>query len=528
MERSHQPCPHPDCSSSDAFSYNEEKMVGNCMSCSQAYPMRGVVYETEWLDRYPLKNLRNHTPMTTPTPLHQVRAQVHRGDRGISEETMRFYDVKTSVDSEGKSIEHIYTYPSGGRKIRTLPKTFRSDGGRMDELFGMDKWNAGCAKAVTITEGELDAMSAYQMLGSKYPVVSLPSANPSKKLFENCREWLSSFEKIYVSLDNDGKADGFAVKLANIFPNRVYRVPHDKFKDANEFLVAGELKSYQSAWWNAQKYVPENVFNTTEQFLKIYDMKDDSAYIPTGIEAFDSVALGLMQGHWTVFQAPEGIGKTELMRMLEWNLIKNHPDVPIAICHMEETKKRTMLGLVSYDLDEDVTRMDLINEKGLDSKVRDSIVGITKTENLYQFSIGVDDDPMTLLDKVRFFSEACGCKYLFFEPIQDLGYSRMTEETLEAFLSGLSTKLARLSAELNIGIVSVAHENDDGAIRDCRMIGKRASVVVKLARNKLAETEDERNITTLTVVKNRPASKTGFAGTLRFHPESFTLKEVYE
>jgi hypothetical protein len=96
----------------------------------------------------------------------------------------------------------------------------------------MDKFNAGCAKAVTITEGELDALSAYQMLGSKYPVVSLPSATPSGKLFEKCKDWLGSFEKIYLSFDSDGKSDGVAHKLANIFPNRVYNVPHDKYKDA--------------------------------------------------------------------------------------------------------------------------------------------------------------------------------------------------------------------------------------------------------------------------------------------------------
>jgi hypothetical protein len=54
----------------------------------------------------------------------------------------------------------------------------------------MNLWNAGCAKYVTITEGEVDALSAYQMLLSNYvnPVVSLPSATPSKKLWENCRE----------------------------------------------------------------------------------------------------------------------------------------------------------------------------------------------------------------------------------------------------------------------------------------------------------------------------------------------------
>jgi hypothetical protein len=73
--------------------------------------------------------------------------------------------------------------------------------------------------------------------------------------------------------------------------------------------------------------------------------------------------------------------------------------------------------------------------------------------------------------------------------------------------------------------VSIAHENDDGQIRDCRMIGKRASVVVKLQRDKHAEDEESKNTTTLLVDKNRPVGPTGFGGMLEFDSSSFTLSE---
>jgi hypothetical protein len=57
------------------------------------------------------------------------------------------------------------------------------------------------------------------------------------------------------------------------------------------------------------------------------------------------------------------------------------------------------------------------------------------------------------------------------------------------------------------------------------MIGKRASVVIKLVRDKLATDEDTRNTTELLVLKNRPTGATGFAGMLSFDPETFTLSE---
>jgi replicative DNA helicase len=720
---------------------------------------------------------------------------------------------------------------------------------KSDELFGMDKFNAGCAKAVVITEGELDAMSAYQMLGDKVPCVSMPSATPSQKLFEKCRDWLDSFEKIYVSFDSDMKAEPVAQKLANLFPNRVYAIPHDKYKDANEFLEAGAKESYRNAFQQARKYIPDNIFNTTEQFLSILHDDDDSSYTSTGIQSLDDVILGLMRGHFTVFQAPEGIGKqlpnstliptlggfrllgdievgetlfgedgvptkvtaitetqhgvscynivfsdgsqqiaggphrwgvyttdnkyevktteemysegvlrgegvakfsvpickpvqyeqkelpidpytlgmwlgdghsasqsifvgyddadtfeslfeverrsdektcinywvkgltfedlrvaglidnkhipvdyfhasvaqrlsllqgmmdsdgsvtgvgceyyssnrilaedfmelarslgykcrirekeaklygkscgltytvwflahgefevfkyprkqskvvycktfratrktirhiepvesvpsrcltvdndshlflcgehytvthnTEFMRYLEYSMLTTTDDVKIAICHMEEVKKRSLLGLASYALKKNVTRKDLITNQ---TEVDQAIATISADERLYQFTLGVDEDPLEILERIRFLTEACGVHYIFFEPIQDLAYSRQGDESVEQFLSQLSTKLARLSAELNVGIVTIAHENDDGAIRDCRMIGKRASVVIKLERDKMAKDAESRNTTKLLVVKNRPTGSTGYAGQMFFDSETFTLSEKF-
>ena len=451
--------------------------------------------------------------------------------RGIVEDVLNFYDVQTFVSIDGTVKKQAYIYPSGGRKIRTFPKDFHTEAGFTGaELFGMDKFNAGSAQMVVITEGEIDALSAYQMLEKRYPVVSLPSATPSKKLWQDqkVKEWLESFSKIILSVDSDSSGDGVADKIAAIFPNKVYRIPHDKYKDANEFLEAGAGSSYRNAFRNARKYTPQNVWNTPDQFLSIFNQKDDARYIPTGIQAFDDLALGLMQGHMTVFQAPEGIGKTEFMRYLEYHMISKHPDIPIAICHLEETKKRSLLGLVSYHLNKNLTRMDLIEESNMQHQVEQAIVDISQNENLYQFQIGVDEDPMVILERIRYFSQACGVKYVFFEPIQDLSYSRTSEDSIEKWLSALSVQLSRMAAELNVGIVTIAHENDEGQIRDCRTIGKRASVVVKLERDKMTEDEDERNTTSLLITKNRPAGSTGFAGKLYFNADSFTLSEKYD
>ena len=463
--------------------------------------------------------------------------------RGLDGDVEKFYGVKTGVNAAGTPVTRVYPYPHRP-KTRILPKDFSKNYGfTADHLFGMDKFNAGSSKALTITEGEEDAMAAYQMLGKKWPVVSLPSASSLKTVLQNkeAYNYIKAFSTIVIATDNDEAGERTAELLKRAFPGKCYRVQMTKHKDANEYLMQKDSSDFLYAWINRQKYVPDNVFNRSDQFEAIIRDDKGSMYIPTGIADLDSRILGLMQGHFTVLTAPEGIGKTELMRYFEANLITNHPTVSFASMHSEESKKRSLLGLASYVLKKDVTLQDtetVINDDGEEEIVylpsykgtpEDDVIAAIKSftdrENFYQFTLSIDDDPMSILEQIRYFAEVCGCKYVFFEPIQDLGYARQNDSSLEQFLSELVTKLALLATELGIGIVSIAHENDDGQIRDCRMIGKRASVVLKLSRDKHAESDEEKNTTKITVEKNRPVGPTGYGGMLGFDTGTFTLDE---
>lgn len=506
----HQPCPY--CESSDAFNYDKDKNVYNCFKCNKKGRYSDLDSSNKVLD-YVDNN-------TSYVPKNLVEGK-YVPLRGITQKTMEEFGVLTYGDQQE------YIYPSGGKKVRTLAekKFFAKDGFKGDELFGMNMFTAGCAKKVTITEGELDALSVAQMLKSSYinPVVSLPSANPSKKLWDNCHDWLNSFENIVLSVDNDEAGNSVADKIAKMFPNKVYRVDHSKFKDANEFLQNGASAEFKSAWWNCKKYTPENVLNTTDQFLSLYHDTPEHQYVPTGIQALDDKIMGLMQGHFTVIKAPTGIGKTEVMRFLEYNMLKR--GIPIAAWHLEETKLRTLLGLVSYELQDNLTRRDLIEEKQAEDLVVEAIKVLTKDELFYQFYLSDGQGADDLIDQIRFFSQAAGCKFVFFEPIQDV-VAGLSEESKEQMLADLSVRLSKLAAELNVGIVTIAHTNDNGDPKYCKMIGQRASVIIDLHRDKEADSLEERNTTYIRVEKNRPCSEEGNAGMLRFNTETFTLREV--
>lgn len=531
------PCPFVECGSSDGFSWYHHQDKGHCYVCEGDYPYHARTRSThDWaVDDYGAKGSGNNIMQVSKQQIKPVPTEVltptYRPCRGVTKGTMEVYGVKTYVDSNNKEIKQEYPYPSGGVKTRFFPKEFRTTQGfKSDELFGMNLWNSGSSRQVTITEGELDAMSAYQMCNdSRYPqpFVSLPSASPNSKIWKNTADWLNSFDKIILSVDNDDAGNAVAQRIANMHPNKVYRVIHDKFKDANEFLTAGAEKEFKNAWFGAKKYVPDNVLNTPDQFIKLFDGSEDHVYVETGIRDFDELCMGLMQGHFTLFKAATGIGKTEFMRYLEYNILKNHPDVPIAVWHMEETKLRSILGLVSYEVGSNLTRKDLIEEKKADNIVRDAITKLTEGEKLYQFFLNDEDNPLDILNHIRYLSQACGVRYIFFEPIQDIAANMAGEESKEQFLADLSVRLSKLAAELGVGIITIGHTNDDGAVKYCRMIEQRASVVVELQRDKMSENEDERNTTRLLVTKNRPVGPTGYAGRLTFNPRTFILSEKY-
>lgn len=516
-----QPCPYVDCGSSDAFSYNT-RGFGKCFSCGKRYPSPSKVHS--WaVEKYPAT--KGQEIFVDETKLDDTQSD-YVAHRGVSVRTMEVYGVTTTKD---KGYQ-VYTYPSGGKKMRNLKeKNFHTTKGfPTDELFGMDKFTAGCSSVLTITEGELDAMSVYQMLADKnptqiYPVVSLPSATPSKGLWEKSKEYFDSFQKIILSVDNDEAGNAIADKIAKLFPNKVFRVPHDRYKDANEFLTNNSAKEFIAAWYNAKKYTPNNVLNTTEEFINLYKNTPEHQYVPTGINELDAKILGLMQGHFTVIKAPTGIGKTEVMRYLEYTLLKK--DIPIATWHLEETKLRSILGLVSYEVKDNLTRVDLIEQKQANDLVENAITSLTKDNNLYQFFLEDGQGADELCDQIRFFSQACGCKYVFFEPIQDV-VTGSTEESKEQQLADLSVRLSKMAADLNVGIVTIAHTNENGDPKYCKMIGQRASVIIDLSRDKEADSVEDRNTTYLKVEKNRPCSQEGPAGKMRFNYDTFTLREV--
>lgn len=448
--------------------------------------------------------------------------------RGITADTMRAYNAETEVDGN-VSTAIRFPYSNGRTKIRAKDrKQFFVEGSLTGEtgwLFGRDKFPAGSAKSITITEGELDAMSVFQMLGSKYPAVSVSGASAARNDCSKDYDYLNSFDQIYLAFDNDEAGQKAKAEVASLFDfNKVYDVQLDKHKDANAYLEAGDAEAFRKQWWNAKRFLPEGVISTFAEFDKIIDDDEKKESVPYPFDKLQQMTYGIREGELNLLTAMEGIGKTEIFRALEYHLLQT-TDVPIGIIHLEEGKSRIVKGLAGYQLKQPVHLPDSnVSKDDIKKAFKEAV---RKDERVHVYTHFGSDDPDVILNTIRFMAGPCGCKYIFLDHIT-LVVTGLQVEDERKTLDYISTKLAMMVEELGFTLFLISHVNDEGQTRGSRNISKVCDLHLHLDRNLTAPTEAERMTTVLTVKKNRFAGKTGPAGNLRFDPSTFTLNEVLE
>lgn len=451
------------------------------------------------------------------------------GLRGITSETMKFFDVRTVVDVNTCLPEKlIFPYEDDGQKIRTLKeKDFYAVGNMGDKsLFGMERFSPGQNISITITEGELDALSVFQMLGSKYPVVSIRSSTTGYEDCRKSREYLNSFDRIYLCLDSDNPGQRASEQIRSLFdPRKVYIVNLGSFKDPNEILQAGKQREFVSIWHNSKQFVTPGIHSTLDDLATILSRKDEVAKVEYPFPTLQEMTYGIRSKELVVITAQEKIGKTEFIRTIEHHILCNTDD-NIGIIHLEENEKRTIQGLIGLSCSKPVHLPDSMVSLEEQQDILKDLVKRDDRLNVYPH-FG-SDDPNTILDIIRSMVTVLGCKYIFIDHITMLVTGFEGEDERKK-LDYLSTKFAELTRELDFTMFLISHVNDDGKTRGSRNITKMADLIISLNRSIEAQDEQIRNTTYITVRGNRFSGRTGPAGILKFEPTTFKLSEcVYD
>ena len=517
----HQACPFEDCGSSDAFNWNDDG-YGFCHSCGESYPNKHRLPVFDWAKQsYPLKRREN-------VMMKEVKGVTYDDIRGIDPEVCKLYGIQIQTDADGKPVRYAYKYPHTVkyRAFDDKSKTWIKDKGvGMNHLFGPE-FNSNSSNKLYVTEGEFDAASLYQILGQKFFVKSLPSASIGEKFIKQNYNYLNSFKEIIYAGELDDAGRRSAERLYESFPSKLYYVPMSKYKDANEFLMAGDGEELKWTALKPQRYSPDNFFCSDEEVAQAIRTENPYDYTPTGHTGLDDKIRGIVKGGLTFLKAPRGTGKTEVIRYFETGLLKN-PDTRIALLHMEEMRSTTYRAMATYHLGVNVRTKDDAQENGVSEEdVIKSALEATQGERTIVFEMRSHDDPLKLLEYTRLASTVYGAEYIFVDHVQRLAYLSQTGvDGATSVLTSLGARMAQLSKELNIGVVFISQVNDDGRTKYASSLEEEAIICIKIERDVENEDVTVQNTTDFIVDKNRPFARLGKAGSVYYDPETTLLTE---
>jgi twinkle protein len=509
--KANQPCPL--CDSHDAVQVYEDGAF--CFSCGkQVHRNKGAIQED--------------SPMELKVPrsalVKEISLYATRGfkERGITKNVCEFFGVRVSYDEDGAIDTHYYPYNNyEGYKIRKLPKEF-SFVGKSGGLFGMEKFSPG-GKRLTITEGEIDALSVAQSNIDKYnsifPVVSLSSATATNALLD-ARDWIRSFDEVVLMMDNDKAGEealSKAIKVIGLDKIKVAVYPND-CKDASDILVKHGANTLHQVIWNSKPWSPAGIIGKDELWaaLQAYNLIPSVPY-PDCLAGVNSKLKGKRQGEITLFISGTGAGKSTIMReeMLHTLEITNDK---IGVISLEEAPAETAKKLAGMVLNR--------NPADEEIPIDELKIGFDKVFNsdrvvLLDHQGSIKDN--SIIDQLEYMC-LVGCKYIYIDHITILvseGADGLTgNEAIDKIMNSLLSLVKR--HPVWIGLISHLRKTPGGgksfeegrlpSIDDIRGSGSIKQIsfdVIAFSRNLTAKEEEKRNTIRMSILKARTTGLTG-------------------
>ena len=481
-------------------------------------------------------------PMTQKAVVGQIKAISGDfrsiPDRGITRATCEAYGVR---QTDG---EHFYPYTDGkgteiAYKVRTVAdKAFRSQGNIKDALlFGQAMWNSG-GKYLTIVEGELDALAAYQMMGSKYPVVSIK--NGAQSAVKDCQaqyEWIDSFDSIVLAFDADEPGREAAAKVAELFGNKVKIMKMGQgYKDACDYLKDNKSADFVKAWWASEQYVPDGIVAGSSLLdLVMQPLEKAQAHYPyAGLNAMTG---GIRSQEMVVVTAGSGLGKSQFMREIIWQLLCETKD-NIGVMFLEESVKRTALSIMSLAVNKPLHLSEVEIDDRQKKEAFDKTLG---SDRLFFYDCFGSTAIDNIINRVRYFARGLDCKYILLDHVSIVVSAQEHGDERKA-IDEIMTKLRMIVQETGVSLFVVSHlkrpdggkGHEEGAatslsqLRGSGSIGQLADMVLGLERAAQHEDPIERNTTRVRVIKNRYSGETGKACAVLYDKFTGRMTEINE
>lgn len=476
-------------------------------------------------------------PMNKDIQFYDNASSLSIASRGITSATCIAYGVR---QDNGK---HYYPYfdidgVMSAVKTRDVEtKSFSIAGDFKDAtLFGQNLF-AKAGRYLTICEGELDALAAYQMQGSKYPCVSV--RNGAQAALKDCKaqyEWIDSFENIVICFDADEPGQKASQAVAELFGGKVKVMKHKKgYKDACDYLENGSTKEFIDAWWSAESYVPDGIVqgNTLWDIVSAPIERADCDY---PYDALNKLTYGIRKGELVMVTAGSGLGKSQFLREIVWHILNKTTD-KIGLMFLEEGVRKTARSLMSLAVNKPIHLPDVEISP---EELKDAFDRTLGSDRIYLFDHFGSTSLENIINRVRYMAKGLNCGYVLLDHISiiisggDVGDERKA-------LDAVMTKLRMLVQETGISLICVSHlkrpsdkGHEEGAatslaqLRGSGAIAQLSDIVIGLERNGQAEDPITRNTTNVRVLKNRYSGFTGHAGSILYNGATGRMLEIQD
>ena len=485
------------------------------------------------------------------------------GLREITDATYKVYSVRHSYSAEtGEPIEQFYPVTESnemsGFKIRILPKDFSTIGkvGKNSDLFGMHRFQNSRGKYIVLTSGEVDCMSAYQMLedyrkskGSDFEPIPVVSAvigeSGSHKQIQQHYEYLNRFEKIILCYDSDQAGRDAIHNVAKVLPKGKVFVMELPMKDTNEMLKAGKEKVWIDCFFKAKAYSPSGIVASDDIYKEIVERaKVDKLPFPPMLDKVNKcLAGGINYGYIVNIIAGSGAGKTSLTNQCVSYWMKEQ-DINVGVVSLEAEAAEFGENLLSHTMGKKIAlmtdkeeRVKFVSSEEAERAAWELFHRPDGTSRLYL----LDDrgDYSKLQEKIEELIISCDCKVIVIDVISDI-FGSMDLKQVEEWMSW--TK--KIVKQYNCIFIHISHVRKSGSSEKSASQGaflteestigsgsqfRSAGINIALQRDKNNEDEIIRNTTHVHVLKSRATGWTGPACELYYDSETHTLwdKEEY-
>lgn len=512
-----------------------------CFSCGQTYSDKSQ----ENIPKPPTKELilkdkKSLDPNLKPIETYDFIPSAEFRGRGISEETWKFYGFTCTEDDSKLSAplhdEHGTLVASKVKLDHGSNPYYWTGDKAQARLFGRHLFKNGPRKYITVTEGYEDCGAAYEMLGSKWPVVSIIGGAQAAhtEIHRDDLDFLNEFETIVLDFDDDEHGRKAEAQFAKSFDVGKVKLTRKDLKDANEYLRRAKnyldqgnrdkyeeaKKAYVDAWWKAKVFRPDGIILSSELIgLVTTDNPKPIALYP--FKGLNEMLWGIYDSQLIIITAGSGSGKTGLAKNFILSLFNQSTSERFGNLLLEEGVKDSAFNYISQDIGFNLVDPSIYSSLDREIMVKGEHRLFAGNRFLFWDHFGSSDIDK-VCDTVKYFAHNGGCRFVLLDHISIVVSSQENGDERKA-LDEVMTRLRKLCQDTGVVLFVVSHlkrangsdAHEEGGVtslaqlRGSAGIGQLADVVIGMERNGQHTDPTQRNVSTIRILKSRKTGRTG-------------------